>query len=89
MFPVAVVPGVRLTDEVFGEGTVQFANKTPNGVVVVDPPRDNHEVRKWVHPAKAKGGENEVTVRNAVLDGILHLLRTIRDSSTPVRGVVA
>ena len=68
---------------------VQFTNKTLNGVVVVDPPRDDHEVRKWVHPSKGKGKENEVVVRNAVLDGVLHLLRSLRDAATEVRGIIA
>ena len=87
--PVAVVPGVRLTDEVFEDRRVDFENKTLNGVVVVDPRRDDHEVRKWVHPSQGKGKENEVVVRNAVLDGVLHLLRRLRDSDADVRGVVA
>ena len=68
---------------------MEFPNRTLNGGLVIDPPRDDREVRKWMHPLEGKGKEHEVVVRNTVLDGAPHLLRGIRDSATPVRGVVA
>ena len=34
-------------------------NKSLEGVVVVDPPRDEREAKKWVLPAKGKGKADE------------------------------
>ncbi len=86
--PVAVGPGIRFNDERFELRTVEAPNLRLELVVLVDPPRDERDAKKWILPAKGKGKEDQVTVRNAVLDGVLHLLRTLRDTATRVRGVV-
>ena len=83
------VPGVRLTDEVFSRREVCTTNVQFDSVLVVDPPREEEGIRKWIHPMRSKSKDQATVMRNAVLDGMLHLLRSLRDADADLRGIVA
>ena len=52
--PVAVVLGVRHADDLLGRYEVEFANRVTTTRLVVDSPRSDGVLKKWLDPAKGK-----------------------------------